>query len=610
MYRVKVSLLALAACIAAAIPAAAESPRCAAVANSPLAEPDWYLEECLGGVPPAREPAPPSVLLPPGDLFWLHNIRGAGQFPMSVYTSPIPTYAFTVIGANTRPIFAMDWNNAATTLHAIANGSTVPPISAREYGTYDLATGAFVAQGVPTGIPAAETISGLKFDPTSTTVYVNSTINLYTFDVTTGVATLVGPFTHAAAAVIDIAISPTGQMFGEDLNDNFYSINKATGATTLIGPTGFAINFAQGMDFDNGDGTLYQFAYAGGGVNDLRRIDTTTGVSSLVQVGPAGPEHEGSVRVPNTIPLVALEPTALSVDSTGNNVLQPNETNVRVAPSWRNPNAAVVNNVTGSLGNFTGPSGAAYLINDNSAAYGNIAASATQSCGADCYAVTITAATRPSTHWDTSVDETITPTAPPVKTWTLHVGDSFADVPATNPFFRFIETLLHRGVTGGCTQTNYCPGNSTTREQMAVFALISKEGPTYLPPACAPPNLFNDVPETSPFCRWIEELATRGVVSGCGNGAYCPGNPVSREQMAIFVLKTLDPALVPPACAPPNLYADVPETSPFCRWIEELTTRGVVSGCGGGNYCPTAPVTREQMGVFLGLTFSLTLYGV
>ena len=60
---------------------------------------------------------------------------------------------------------------------------------------------------------------------------------------------------------------------------------------------------------------------------------------------------------------------------------------------------------------------------------------------------------------------------------------------------------------------------------------------------------------------------------------------------------------------PPNTFADVPETSPFCRWIEELARRGVVTGCGGGNYCPAGAVTREQMGVFLAATFGLTLYG-
>ena len=128
-------------------------------------------------------------------------------------------------------------------------------------------------------------------------------------------------------------------------------------------------------------------------------------------------------------------------------------------------------------------------------------------------------------------------------------------------------------------------------------------------PACTTP-LFNDVPAGSPYCRWIEELARRTVVGGCGGGNYCPAAQVTREQMAVFVLRTLDGALDPPPCAPPNLFNDVPETNPFCRWIEELARRGVVTGCGGGNYCPAGSVTREQMGVFIGATFGLTLYGL
>jgi hypothetical protein len=120
--------------------------------------------------------------------------------------------------------------------------------------------------------------------------------------------------------------------------------------------------------------------------------------------------------------------------------------------------------------------------------------------------------------------------------------------------------------------------------------------------------VFNDVPASNPFCRWIEELARRAVVSGCGGGNYCPTSAVTREQMAVFVLRTLDPALTPPACTVP-LYNDVPASSGFCPWIEELTRRGVVTGCGGGAYCPTGAVTREQMGVFISVTFGLTLYG-
>ena len=45
------------------------------------------------------------------------------------------------------------------------------------------------------------------------------------------------------------------------------------------------------------------------------------------------------------------------------------------------------------------------------------------------------------------------------------------------------------------------------------------------------------------------------------------------------------------------------------KWNEELSRRGLTTGCGGGNFCPTAPVTREQMSSFLSTAFTLTAYG-
>ncbi|MBI3172072.1 MAG: hypothetical protein HYZ25_15405 [Chloroflexi bacterium] len=40
-------------------------------------------------------------------------------------------------------------------------------------------------------------------------------------------------------------------------------------------------------------------------------------------------------------------------------------------------------------------------------------------------------------------------------------------------------------------------------------------------------------------------------------------------------------------------------------WIEQLAAEGITGGCGGGNYCPTIPVSRDQMAVFLVRAFSL-----
>jgi S-layer homology domain len=264
----------------------------------------------------------------------------------------------------------------------------------------------------------------------------------------------------------------------------------------------------------------------------------------------------------------------------------------------------------GHVNRFSGPAGPVYTLPDASAAFGDIPSGATVGCSAtqDCYNVGVSGA-RPATHWDGLMEEAVDDAVlGQVKLWDLHVGDSFTDVSRASPFYRFIETLLHNGATGGCTATEYCPTALTTRDIMAGFVLVAKEGAGYVPPACATPPIFADVPGNNPFCRFVEELFRRGVVAGCAPNAYCPADPATREQMAVFVLRTLDGGLNPPACTTP-MFADVPASSPFCRWIEELARRGVVNGCAPTLYCPTGPVTREQMAVFLAVTFGLKLYG-
>jgi hypothetical protein len=52
-------------------------------------------------------------------------------------------------------------------------------------------------------------------------------------------------------------------------------------------------------------------------------------------------------------------------------------------------------------------------------------------------------------------------------------------------------------------------------------------------------------------------------------------------------------------------FADVPVGHPFHRFVEALVAAGITGGCGGGNYCPDAPVTRGQMAVFLSAALGL-----
>jgi hypothetical protein len=183
---------------------------------------------------------------------------------------------------------------------------------------------------------------------------------------------------------------------------------------------------------------------------------------------------------------------------------------------------------------------------------------------------------------------------------------TFLDVPYNYWTWRWIEAVENAGVTPtpGCGAGNYCPTAAMTRNEMAIFLLRAKEGGGYVPPACTTP-MFSDVPCSNSYAPWINELVRRGITAGCGNGQYCPGTSVNRAQMAVFLLATLQgPGWAPPACTTP-VFSDMPCSSPFAPWVNELVRRGVTAGCGSGQYCPTGVVNRDQMSVFVSTIFSL-----
>lgn len=52
-------------------------------------------------------------------------------------------------------------------------------------------------------------------------------------------------------------------------------------------------------------------------------------------------------------------------------------------------------------------------------------------------------------------------------------------------------------------------------------------------------------------------------------------------------------------------FADVPTTSPQFKFVEALYAAGITAGCGSGNFCPNQPLTRGQMAVFLSTALGL-----
>ena len=342
----------------------------------------------------------------------------------------------------------------------------------------------------------------------------------------------------------------------------------------------------------------------------------------------------------------AAVPAALNVDpgagatSDGNGVLEPGET-VAVQPAWKNASALPLD-PTGAATAPTGPAGATYTIVDASGDYGTIPAGATRGCEAtpDCYSFSVSSpAARPAAHWDAGFTETLD-VAEAVKSWKLHVGDSFTDVPRSYPFYKKIETVFHNAITVGCTTTTYCPLDKVPRSQMAIFLArgIAKGGANVpvsgtlngQPYNCSPggTSLFTDVSPTDIFCKSVHYIAVQNVTSGCATSLYCPTELVSRSQMGIFVAKAMvapgGGAAVPQTYGPdpvtglsyscdagsPNLhFTDVSTSDTFCKHVHFLWAKGVIAGCSASQYCPVLDVGRDEMAKFLSNAFRLLLYG-
>lgn len=157
-----------------------------------------------------------------------------------------------------------------------------------------------------------------------------------------------------------------------------------------------------------------------------------------------------------------------------------------------------------------------------------------------------------------------------------------------------VAALWAGGVTSGCGgQWLFCPEEAVTRGEMAAF--LSRG----LGLEVGAESAFTDVAH-SPFASEIEAIYAAGLTDGCGPDTYCPGDEVTRGQMASFLARALDLPVVSD-----HPFVDV-AGSLYEADIARIAAVSITRGCEEDRFCPHDPVTRQEMASFLARALELS----
>lgn len=179
----------------------------------------------------------------------------------------------------------------------------------------------------------------------------------------------------------------------------------------------------------------------------------------------------------------------------------------------------------------------------------------------------------------------------------------FIDVSPTSPHRRAIDCAAWRGITQP-QDGAYRPAQAVTRAQMASFIARLIDGTDAELPT-DPPDAFrdDDAAAYEPHEPNIDSLAAAGIVAGRTETSYAPGAPVTRGQMATFLVRA-------------HRYV-TGETLPLERaWfhdrdpvhgdnVDRAAGAGIATGFSNGTYRHGAAVRRDQMASFLMRTAAL-----
>lgn len=193
---------------------------------------------------------------------------------------------------------------------------------------------------------------------------------------------------------------------------------------------------------------------------------------------------------------------------------------------------------------------------------------------------------------------------------------TFSDVPFTHPRWAYVEALWEGGYTSGCSSNplRFCPDQTMSRAESAVFMLRGNFGPGYAAPA-EPWDRFADDWTPGPWAeKWAEGMWNEGMTAGCSTDPlkFCPWDLFPRVQGAVIGLRMKYGMSYVPPNATGTLFADMTDADYWgTKWAEQAYLDGLLPACGtqGGKpkFCPNDLLDRSWSAYLIGQAKGLPL---
>lgn len=170
---------------------------------------------------------------------------------------------------------------------------------------------------------------------------------------------------------------------------------------------------------------------------------------------------------------------------------------------------------------------------------------------------------------------------------------SFKDVSKDRWSYQSINTLVDLKILNGFPDQTFRPNDPLTRAQSAIMIGKTLNIDTNKPKQ----HTFTDVTSKTVGHDYIYALTHIGVFDKAKQ--FNPNQPLTRAQMAKILVQAFDLS-----GNTNKIFIDVPAYHWAYSYVQTLVATGITSGTSEATFSPDQPVTREQMAVFIDRTLT------